>query len=358
MPASLNFFDTYMMTALLEQVTPQPCFFRDRYFKTGAGDIFAADKVLVEYMKSGQRMAAFIADRVGDIPTDRRGYEIHELQPARISHSRLLTLDDLKQRGFGEAIYANSTPAQRAAKLQQGDLAYLDNLIENREEWMAAQTMINNACTMQEYVDAKTKGGVKHVQFYEGTSDHTYTVATKWNAAGADINGDVRNMCKMLAGRGLPAVDLILGSEVEDPFEADEVIKERLNRNSGIIMGTIDPELTKYPGVAYLGTLNFSGFRLNIFVADETLTDETGASVAVFPADAVMVTAPDCGHMMYGQITQIDYGAVDFTTYAAKRVPKFSVKQDDDIRKLRLASRPLAAPKQYCPYIYAASVVA
>jgi len=61
---------------------------------------------------------------------------------------------------------------------------------------------------------------------------------------------------------------------------------------------------------------------------------------------------------MYGQITQIDYGAVDFTTYAAKRVPKLSVKQDDDIRKLRLASRPLAAPKQYCPYIYAASVVA
>ena len=70
-----------------------------------------------------------------------------------------------------------------------------------------------------------------------------------------------------------------------------------------------------------------------------------------------MVTAPGCGHMMYGQITQIDYGSVDYTTYAAKRVPKFMVDQDKDIRRIRLGTRPLAAPKHYCPYIYAANVV-
>ena len=67
---------------------------------------------------------------------------------------------------------------------------------------------------------------------------------------------------------------------------------------------------------------------------------------------------PDCGHMMYGQITQIDYGSTDFSTYVAKRVPKFVLDQPNDRRKLRLAARPLAAPKNYCPYIYAANVVA
>ena len=61
--------------------------------------------------------------------------------------------------------------------------------------------------------------------------------------------------------------------------------------------------------------------------------------------------------MMYGQITQIDYGSTDFATYAAKRVPKFVLDQPGDKRKLRLATRPLAAPKDYCPYIYAADVV-
>lgn len=60
---------------------------------------------------------------------------------------------------------------------------------------------------------------------------------------------------------------------------------------------------------------------------------------------------------MYGQITQIDYGSTEFASHAATRVPKFSLNQEADIRKLRLGARPLAAPHNYCPYIYAAEVV-
>lgn len=106
-----------------------------------------------------------------------------------------------------------------------------------------------------------------------------------------------------------------------------------------------------------MGTLNFGGFKLNLISVDETYVDEKGVEQKYFPADAAMVTAPDCGHMMYGQITQIDYGSTEFRTYAAPRVSKFVLDQDKDIRKLRLGTRPLAAPKNYCPYIYAAQVI-
>ena len=70
------------------------------------------------------------------------------------------TLDDLNKRGYGEAIYANSTPAERAARLQQDDLTDMDRRIIRREEWMCAQTMINNACTMTQRstIDDKTEG--------------------------------------------------------------------------------------------------------------------------------------------------------------------------------------------------------
>ena len=70
-----------------------------------------------------------------------------------------------------------------------------------------------------------------------------------------------------------------------------------------------------------------------------------------------MVTAPGCGHMMYGAVTQIDFGTTEFATYAGRRIPKFMCDQANDIRKLRLACRPLAAPKNYCPYIYAADAI-
>ena len=361
MSAELNFFDTYILMAIVEEIVPKQTFFKDRYFPTGDDDIFASDKVLTEYRNGDRKMAAFVSSRAGDIPMERRGFEIHEYQPAFIAPSRLLTQDDLRKRGFGEAIYANSTPAQRAARLQRDDLSDMDIRITRREEWMAVQTMINNSCTMQSYIDDKTEGEKLYVQFYDTTSDHAYTVSTKWNATdekGAAFFSDVKNMCRKLSKRGLRAADLVIGSDVADAILALADVQKLLDRNSGIIIGTIEQELSQYDGVVYMGTLNFGGFKLNLISVDETYVDDSNTTQKYFPATSAMVTAPDCGHMMYGQITQIDYGSTDFSTYVAKRVPKFVLDQPNDRRKLRLAARPLAAPKNYCPYIYAANVVA
>ena len=79
MPAELNFFDTYTLMAVYKRVVPKKTFFRDRYFPTSDEDIFASNKVLTEYMDGDQKMAAFVAPRVGAIPMERMGYEIHEL---------------------------------------------------------------------------------------------------------------------------------------------------------------------------------------------------------------------------------------------------------------------------------------
>lgn len=356
MAINLDILNTYILMAIAEEIVPQPTFFKDRYFPTGAGDIFAADKVLTEYRKGDRKMAAFVAPRAGDIPVDRRGYEIHEFQPAYIAPSRTLTVDDLTKRGFGEALYPGTEPAARAARILLQDQIDLDLRINRREEWMVVQTMLNNACSMQEYVDAKTKGELLEVKFYDTTSDHIYTVSKPWNDPDGDFFMDVKNMCRMLSKRGLPAVDLLLGTDVADVICDIPKVRELLD-NRRMEYGSLDPKLTQYEGVAVLGTLNFSGFRLSLIEVGETYVTEDGTEQAHFPADGAMVTAPNCGHLMYGQITQIDHGSTDFATHAAKRVPKLIVDQPHDIRKLRVASRPLAAPHSYCPYIYAASVV-
>ncbi len=354
----INIFDSFYLSALVEEITPRQTFFRDRYFPTAPEDIFAADKVLCEYQKGDRKMAPFVAERVGDIGVGRIGYSVHEFQPAYIALSKILTLDDIRKRGFGDALYPEDTPAQRAAKIQLKDLSELDARITRREEWMAVQTMINNGCDMQEYIDANTKGNILRVRYYDGEfSEHEYTVAVKWNAPDNAFFDDVKAMCRLLTKRGLPATDLVLGSNAADAVLNLEKVQKLLDKNSGIITGQIQQDLSAYEGVVYMGTLNFGGHKLNLISVDENYDDENGNEQKYFPADAAMVTAPGCGHMMYGQITQIDYGTVDYTTYAAKRVPKFMVDQDKDIRRIRLGTRPLAAPKHYCPYIYAASVV-
>ena len=71
MSAELNFFDTYILMAIVEEIVPKQTFFKDRYFPTGDGDIFASDKVLTEYRKGDRKMAAFVSDRAGDIPMEQ-----------------------------------------------------------------------------------------------------------------------------------------------------------------------------------------------------------------------------------------------------------------------------------------------
>ena len=354
--AVLNFFDTYILMAIMEEVVPNTFFFRDRYFPTGEGDVFAADKVLTEYRRGDRKMAAFVSERIGDIPMDRIGYEIHELQPAFVGVSRLLTTDELKKRGFGEALYANSTPAQRAARLQRDDMKDMDLRIRRREEWMAVNTMLENACFIQEYVDDQTKGKALSVKFYEGTSDHLYTPAKPWESF-MEMRADVIAMCRMLSYRGLPATDLLLGTQTADAILQFDDLQRLLDKNSGIAIGAINEQLSAYTGVVFLGTINFGGFRLNLISVDESYEDNTGRNQSYFPVDETMVTAPGCGHLMYGQITQIDFGSTEYTSHPGIRVPKFTLDQDKDMRKLRLASRPLSAPKNYCPYIRAKKAV-
>ena len=352
----LNLFNTYTMIALMEQIAPVPTFFRDRYFPTGAEDVFDSDKVLVEYEKDGRTIAPFVSDRVGDIPVDRGGYSVSEYAPCNIAPSRILTIDDLKRRGFGEALFAGASQAERAARIQMKDLAQLGNMIARREEWMAAQTMINNACTVREYIDANTLGEPKYIKFYEEDSaEHKYTPHAPWNNGG-DFFGDVNKMCKILADRGCATADLVLGSDAADEILNIEKVQKLLDKNSGIITGEISQELTKYQGAAYMGFINFGGYKLNLFSCDESYTDEKGVTQKYFPATSAMVTAPGCGAMRYANVTQIDFGKTDYETYTGTRIPRLEIEKNN--RKLVLTSRPLATPKYYAPYCYAENVIA
>jgi hypothetical protein len=309
--------------------------------------------VLVEFKDADRRMTPFVVENAGDTPVDRSGYYVMEFSPPMVAPSRLLTIDDLKRRGFGEALFSSSSPADRARALQMKDLADLDARITRREEWMCAQVMINNAVDLVEYADNQALGIARRLQFYDQATTHTFTRANQWDQALGDVMGDVMAMCDLLMERGLPASDLVIGGEVAN-FIRDNATIQALLDNRRYELGNIKPQ-EMYPGVAWMGQLNFGGYILDVWVVRETYVADNGASALYFPTDAAMVTAPSCGRLLYGAVTQIEPDK-QFHTFAEKRVPKFVVNEDKDIRKLRLAAKPLAAPANLSPYIYAADV--
>ena len=367
MALNVNILDTYYMAGLWEGLSPVNTFFRDRYFPTAAGDIFAADKVLCEYRDGDNDMAPFMVADADPINVKRDGYEIHDYAPLCIKQSRNLTADQLKQRGFGEAILSGSTEEERAAKLVQEDLALLERRFARTEEYLCAQTMINNGFTVNEMLDAATVGKQATVKYYDPNvgNDGAYTIGTAWTTSTgwSEIVEDVRNMCRSLTRRGLPAKDLIVGQAVADVLLANTDFRALVDKMSGIIIASpIVQELTQYDGVSLLGVVNFGGYILNVIVVDEQYRGLDSSNPPVpewknyFPAKSIMVTAPGAGHLMYAHIVHMDDdGNID--TITGKRVPDLFVDRKRKVREIILESRPFAAPLNYSPWIYAAGAV-
>ncbi len=351
----MNIYDTYFMLAAVEELPLQRSFFRDRYFPTDTMlDIFGTSKVFVEYREGSKKLAPFVVPRIGGISILREGSELFELEPANISLKRSLTIDDLKQRGFGEAFDSQLTPADREQVLLMEDLVHISNRITLREEWMSIETILNNGCLMLHITDREEVRVPVEARYYTGDDNPTeYTPATPWTSGDTSWRRDIRAMWKRLSNRGLPAVDLVVSEDVGDFIEDDPWVKEILD-NRRMDYGHIAPEeLTD--GTTFLGTLNFGGKRLNIIICGETYEDENGNDVPFMPSGTLIVTAPKCGHTIYGGVTQMEADK-NFHTTPGKRVPKLDADTKHDTKEVRLTSKPLMAPLRKDPWMVAKNV--
>lgn len=150
----MNIYDTYFMLAAVRELPPEHTFFKSRYFPTDTAlDVFGTSRVLADYTEATTKKAPFVLPRVGGIPVERDGFSTYDLEPANISVSIPLTMDQLTKRGFGESLLSGATPAERAQYFLVHDLEQLSAMISRTEEVLAVQTMIDNGCVMRHLTD-------------------------------------------------------------------------------------------------------------------------------------------------------------------------------------------------------------
>lgn len=351
-----NFYDTHTLLASVQALPPLHTFLLDRYFPTNAAsDIFATTDVLVEYKKGSKKAAPFVAPRKGGITITREGYSMKRFEPSYIAPKRTLTADDLKKRGFGEALYSQLTPEQRQGVLMLGDLDELRGMNMRRKEAMAAEVIFTNGCIMQEYVDDLHNFEEREVRYYnEAQNPAVYTPAAKWDtteASGKQMINDVAAMVSMLTSRGLPATEVIVAPDVADVILANEWILKLLdNRNYQI--GGVDPE-TLPAGASKIARLNIKGRMIDFLSYEDTYTDVDGTVKQFVPAGMIAVTAPAAGRTVYGAITQVEQSDGEFHTHTGMDVPKYISDAAHDVREVRLATAPLCVPNNENPFISA-----
>lgn len=353
---AFNIYDTHTLLASVQQLPPLHTFLLDRYFPTNpASDIFSTDDVLVEYKKGNKKASPFVAPRKGGITILRDGYTMKAFTPSYIAPKRPLTIDELKKRRFGEALYSQLTPEQRQGVIMLSDLDEMRDMNMRRKEAMAAEVIFTNGCVMHEYVDDLHHFEEKEVRFYDGEQNPAqYTPAAKWDtseASGKQMINDVDAMIFMLVSRGLAATEVLMAPDVADIFLANEwIIKLLDNRNYQI--GGVDPA-TLPNGAVKLARLNIKGRMIDFLSYQDTYTDVDGTVKPFIPAGKIAVGAPAAGRTVYGAITQVEQSDGEFHTYTGVDVPKYVSDAIHNVRELTLTTAPLCMPNNENPFITA-----
>lgn len=311
-----NFYDTHTLLMAVQQLTPAATFLRDRYFPTNdASDIFATDDVLVEFRDGSKKLAPFVAPRKGGVTVLRAGYNMERYTPPFVAPRRVLTLDELRKRGFGEALYSQLTPEQRQQTLILRDADELGELITNREEAMAAETMLTNGCVMKHIADDVDKADEMEIRFYsEASNPATYTPTAKWDATGGKILKDLEAMIRMLTKRGLRASDLVCSPDVADTIINDAAVQKLLD-NRRIEIGNVEPELLP-DGAAIVARLNVLGRIISVISYDLT-----------YPSNSVTLVTNQIIKMLCFDATEPSNGNSDRRNYGNNRYIYSNLRQ-------------------------------
>lgn len=351
-----NIYSTGQLLAAIEGIDPADSFLRDRYFPSGAADVFATEKVLVEFRDGDRRLAPFVSPRKKGVTMLREGATMRDYMPPTVAPRRTITIDDVTKRGFGEAILGQYTPEQRAAALAMRDMEELDAMIARREEAMAVETMMTNGCVMHEVGDDVDNTVENEIRFYsENSNPSTYTIDHKWGTESAHVVDDLAAMADKLTSAGLPASDFVCAPDVAQAIVKDAAVQKLLDIRR-YEMGQVAPSLTA-PGAAIVCTLNVYGNEINVISYNQGYQNDKGKFTRYMASGTGVMTAPGAGRTLYGAVTQVEQEDGQLHAYAQKRVPKFVADAAGDVRTLTLTSKPLLVPNAKNPWVSATGIL-
>jgi hypothetical protein len=334
----INIYSTRTMMAAIDKMMPVNTFFMDTFFNRV--ETYPTEAIDVDFRKGKRKMAPFVAPRVGGITIDRQGFSTRSYTPPKIAPQRVLTKDDISTRAMGENVYSTMTPEGRTAQLLGRDLSELDEMVTRREEWMCREILINGKCVMKGFVDDKDANSIDQEVDYSFTNKETLISTAKWDqATSKKINDLKRWRLSVIQKTGKAPTACIMSSDVADLFISDPVVQNMFDKNK-IKVGDITPTIIN-EAVTFIGRITALG--LDIYTYDEWYLDDAGTEQPMMPTKTLILARPGMAKRIYGAVTQMEKG--DFYTYEGERVPKQWADEDNEVKMLKITSRPLPVPE-------------
>lgn len=326
-------YTTREMMEAFDQTPPVKTFLQKTFFPTE--ETHVSEKVEFDVRKGKRIMAPLVSPRMGGKVITRQGFRTNQFTTPKIAPERPMTIDDIKQRAIGENIYSQRTPEEREDELLAKDWTDLEESIARRKEWMCRQILFEGK------IDVEDEEEGLDVQIDFGFSNITYLGAdAKWSLASVDplkVLREIRRKIIKATGKA-PDIAIFASDAIED-FVNNPYVMKGMNvlnmKNVVIEPRVVDPALTFYGRIAELD--------LDIYTYDEWFLNDEGDEEAMIPAGTVLIGHSDGeGQVEYGSVTQME--DKKFVTYEGKLVPKEYADEKNEVKMLRLTSRPLPRP--------------
>ncbi|OHD22469.1 MAG: hypothetical protein A2Y38_24960 [Spirochaetes bacterium GWB1_59_5] len=337
----IDIFDTRTMLEAVEQMKRPRRFLRDLCFPPAApADTETVD---IDIIKGKRRLAPFVSPlsegkRVEDI-----GFSTNTIKPGYIKPFKITTAQQLLNRQPGQTIYQGGQSIEDRAQIKLGeDLAELMDMIDRREEWMAAKAMDTGAITMK--IKAETGDKTVTVDFLMASS-HKVTLAGNdlWSdTVNSDPLTKLRSLAQLISqDSGLSPDTLILGTDAATAFLNHPKVKDMLNFRRAD-MGEIN--VRELPnGVSYLGQLRAPSLFLDVYTYDEWFIDEdTSTEGPMVPVKKAWMCCSRCACKTLYAVIQ-DMEAIEGGQAAVTRFPKSWIPKNPAVRHLMVQSAPLPA---------------
>ena len=332
--------ETHELIGAVERIKKPEKYLSNLFFPNHLTSL--SDVVTLEYLKGNRRLAPYVVRGGRPLNMARDKSRVRMYKAPMIGAKRIIGLEDISGRIFGEQpIYSSKTPEDRAAEMQARDLTELMATLENRREQMAAELLTTGKLTVKGYAD---DGQVIEADTIEFTSGVPTTVNTSWDNAGAKIYDDLKAVSDTIQeDAGLVPTVMICGGNVESYMLNNTEMKTWFDISSreNLKMVSFEPHYTS-PQARYIGTLN--ALNLEIYNYGATYLDDDGQVKPFIPADHVIIGVPSRGKFLFGAVTYLD-STGSWQTAAAENIPVYNFNVESQATSLTVYSRCLPMPE-------------
>jgi hypothetical protein len=251
-------------------------------------------------------------------------------------------------------LYQGGQNIEARAQAQLGkDLATLMDMIDRREEWMAAKALDLGAVTMK--IKGETADKTVVVDFLMA-ANHKITLAGQdvWSDT---VNSDPVADLQAWASRirqdsGVNPTDVVMGTDACTAFIKHPLVQKLMDMRA-VDMGEINPRQLPN-GVSYVGRIKAPNLTVDVWTYEEWYVDEdTLTESPMVPAKKVWMGSPKTANARLYAVIQ-DLEAIAEGQAAVQRFPKAWIPKNPSAQHLMVQSAPLVALQQPDAFVSAA----